>query len=133
MPVRTIDPFDAQMPFPLDLRQRAASVSARNLIPTNARWEGMVVWTQAEQKAWRLVGGVANTDWREINETGGGGGAGVTVTRNDSLDPFGTTSSELDSTYPDATGGDIVYNQAGFTLWTKLDSGKWTRSSLDLV
>lgn len=68
--------------------------------------------------------------WGAIGTIAGGG---VTATLNNSLDPFGTTSANLDSAYPNAKVGDIVYTETGQTKWEKLATGKWTRTSLDIV
>lgn len=58
---------------------------------------------------------------------------GVTsATLNNTLD-FSTTSSTLDSAYPTAKTGDIVYSEDAALMWTKLDAGKWTRTNLDIV
>lgn len=62
-----------------------------------------------------------------------GGDSGPTYTPNNTLDPFSTTSAALDSAYPDSKTGDMVANEDADTLWTKLESGKWTRTSLDIV
>lgn len=61
------------------------------------------------------------------------GSVGITATLNNSLDPFGETSASLDTTYPNAKVGDIVYTETGQTKWEKLAAGKWTRTSLDIV
>lgn len=63
MAVNLIDPFNGQMPFPFDLRMVKANISDRDNIPQNARYDGMAVWTRAERKLWRLVGGVDDGDW----------------------------------------------------------------------
>lgn len=57
---------------------------------------------------------------------------GPTATLNNTLD-FSTTSSTLDSAYPAAKTGDIVYSEDSALMWTKLDGGKWTRTNLDIV
>lgn len=180
MSVYSIDPFDFQAPFPLDLRFQRADLNGRNNIPTNIRWQGMVCYVVSEQKWYGLKGGTDNTFWVEIGEGGTvtiqnvswsvnapvnqgsdgdiwfrdtgseielyfkvsgswgmlgswGYGGGITATLNNGLDPFATTSSNLDSAYPGANVGDIVYSEDGFVRWTKLDDGKWTRTSLDIV
>lgn len=65
--------FDVTAGLPLDSRLIVANVTARDAIPSGARYEGMPVYTIAEQKNWFLKGGVANVNWEENK---GGGGAG---------------------------------------------------------
>lgn len=62
MAVTIIDPFDSQMPFPIDLRQRKQNSSQRDAIPTNSRYEGLLCYVQDEQK-WYLKGGTDNSNW----------------------------------------------------------------------
>lgn len=67
MAVISVDPFDFQAPFPIDLRMRVADLNARNGIVTNARWEGMQVWVISEQALYLLVSPLAdNASWRQI-------------------------------------------------------------------
>ena len=70
MAVNTIDPFNGQMPYPIDLRMVAANVGVRDAIPTNSRWAGMHVWTQAERKLWVLDCTPSqvnsNANWKQV-------------------------------------------------------------------
>ncbi len=59
-------------------------------------------------------------------------GGGVTATLRNSFG-FNTTSAQIDTAYPSAKVGDIVYSETNMMMWTKLDTGKWTRTSLDIV
>ncbi len=53
MAVTIIDPFDPQMPFPIDLRNRKLNSAQRDMIPANARYEGLMCYVQDEQnKRW---------------------------------------------------------------------------------
>lgn len=87
MAVYTIDPFDAQMPFPLDLRNRKADVNGRNAIPSNARYRGMLVWTDNERVVWVLDAGPSgdpadNNNWKQLYPATGGDVQNVTWSAN---------------------------------------------------
>lgn len=112
MAVVSVDPFDFKAPFPLDLRMRRANIGERDTIPTNNRWEGMLVYVISEQTWYGLVGGVGNENWVEIGQGGSGGGGNVTW---------------LNNTIP--TGGDdgdVAYNDTGneIQLWYR-QGGAW--------
>lgn len=70
MAVVSVDPFDFKAPFPLDLRMRRANIGERDTIPTNNRWEGMLVYVISDQTWYGLVGGVGNENWIEISADG---------------------------------------------------------------
>lgn len=112
MAVVSVDPFDFKAPFPLDLRMRRANIGERDTIPTNNRWEGMLVYVISEQTWYGLVGGVGNENWVEIGQGGAAGGGNVTW---------------LNNTIP--TGGhdgDVAYNDTGneIQLWYR-QGGAW--------
>ncbi len=79
-----------------------------------------------------LVGQSLAVVAKRIGDLACTGGGGVTATLRNSFG-FGTTSANLDSAYPDAKVGDMVYSETNLMLWTKLDTGKWTRTSLDIA
>ena len=62
---------------PLDLFDTVADQTARDAIPTGVRYQGMTVYSVADEMTYQLQGGVSNADWAEAG--GGSGGGGVTV------------------------------------------------------
>ncbi|NGM62099.1 hypothetical protein G5B30_09250 [Sphingobacterium sp. SGG-5] len=50
MAVTIIDPFDPQMPFPMNLRNRKLNSAQWDMIPVNARYERLMCCVQDEQK-----------------------------------------------------------------------------------
>lgn len=57
-----------------------ADLTARDAIPSEDRYEGMIVYVTSEQKYYSLKGGIDNDDWTELATGGttiieGGGGA----------------------------------------------------------
>lgn len=59
---------------PIDTRMVVADLTARDAILSGVRYEGMETYVVSEEKAFRLIGGVDNTDWIEV---GSGGGSGI--------------------------------------------------------
>lgn len=53
--IASVDQFDTQMPFPLEIREKTATMASLYAIPTNARWSGMRVWVEAEQAVYILA------------------------------------------------------------------------------
>ena len=66
--------FTVNTALPLDDRDVVANLTARDAIPALRRYQGMKVYVSAEGKAYRLIGGITNTDWSEEGGSGGGGG-----------------------------------------------------------
>ena len=119
-----IDTFDAQAPFPLDLRTVKQSVEQRDSIPTNSRYEGLEVYVVNDEKWYWLKGGVDNSNWAP-REEGDGGGTIQSVTFNE-LQP--TTQGENgDIWFRPVTGSTQLWFKVG-GIWGML--GSW--SSLQL-
>lgn len=72
MAIVSVDPFDFQAPFPLDLRRIKQNINGRNAIPSNARYIGMLCYTIDEATDWRLVGGTTDSDWIASGSSSGG-------------------------------------------------------------
>lgn len=68
--------FDVQTALPLDSRSIIADLTARDAIDSLIRYEGMIVYVEAEETNFQLVGGITNGDWTELS--GGGGVADAT-------------------------------------------------------
>lgn len=127
MAVYTVDPFDAQMPFPLDLRYRKADLNGRNAIPANARYPGMLCWTDNERVVWVLDVGSGgdpadNTNWKQLYPAAGGATQNVTWSANAPT----TQGSNGDIWFRDNadTGNVDLYFKAGGS-WGLL--GSWSK------
>lgn len=136
MAITLVDPFDGQMPFPLDLRMRKADINGRNSIPTNSRYPGMLVWTDNEQTLWILAappsGVGSNSYWVAIYPSGGASGAGrsslVLATNDVTLNWSGTATGPDGSPVPE-TWAQLYGNTPVIQVW--LDTGSaW---SLEVV
>lgn len=114
-----IDPFDAQMPFPLDLRNVRASTAERDIIPSNSRYAGMMVYVQNDEKLYYLKGGVDNINWTEISEAGATVGLQA-VYFNGTLPT--TQGNDGDSWFRPVAGKMELYYKLSGT-WSKL--GEW--------
>lgn len=109
MAVTVTDVFDVQVQFPLDLRLVKPDVNGRDAIGTFQRFEGLAVWTVSEQKLWRLVGGISNTNWVDQTPAGGSGLQAVTVS---SATPTGGNPGDIHFKVV-AEGTEVWYNNAG--------------------
>lgn len=69
MPDIIISQFDRKFPLPIETFRQVQTIPLRNAIPTNIRWEGMLVYVITEGVTYALVGGVANTNWVNAGET----------------------------------------------------------------
>ena len=58
--------FNLNAPVPMDSRSVVATIEDRDTIPSGARYEGLTSFVQANGKAYVLVGGVANSNWKEV-------------------------------------------------------------------
>lgn len=65
--------FDVNTTKPLDSRSNVATTTDRNDIPATSRYVGLKVYVAADDKTYRLSGGILDANW---TEDGGGGGAG---------------------------------------------------------
>lgn len=70
-------------------------------------------------------------DWGTPLGTIAKGGGGAVTLDNDVA--FGTTSSDLDTKYPGASDGDIVWSNTGQIVFTKLGTGAWDYKSLSIA
>lgn len=64
--------FDVGTNLPLDARLVKADITARNAIAAGSRYEGMPTFVIATQKNYQLRGGIADANWVELVDTGGG-------------------------------------------------------------
>ena len=121
MAVYSVDPFDFQAPFPLDLRNRKGDIGGRNSIPGNARYPGMLVWTDNERVLWALdatAGTVSdNANWKQIYPLTGGG-IQIVTWRN--TPPTGGSNGDI-AFVDDGATITVYFNQSG--TWGAL--GSW--------
>lgn len=68
--------FDRTGAVPLDLYSTVADLTARDAIPSGVRYEGMIVYVEAEETNFQLIGGILDANWEELSGSGGGGGGG---------------------------------------------------------
>lgn len=62
--------FDIQTALPLDSRLVVADTTARDAIAALRRYEGMIVYSEADETNYQLVGGIANGDWVQLSGDG---------------------------------------------------------------
>ena len=53
--------------LPLDSRTVVADITARNAIPNVERFDGLIVYCEADSQTYQLQGGVANTNWKILS------------------------------------------------------------------
>jgi len=63
--------FDLTAAIPLDSRNVKADLTARDAIPSVARFEGLEVFVVSEQLKYRLEGGITNSHWVVAGGSGG--------------------------------------------------------------
>jgi hypothetical protein len=56
---------------PADLRTLKANLTDRDAIPATSRHEGLTCYVTSNQKYYQLIGGIANSNWKEIGFTSG--------------------------------------------------------------
>lgn len=59
--------FDVNAGLPLDAREIAADLTARDALTAGRRYEGLQVYVVSEAKTYRLVGGITNADWKRTD------------------------------------------------------------------
>lgn len=64
MGIKVTSNFDEQAGIPLDSRVVHDTLASRDAIPAGIRYEGLTVYVIAAQAAYRLQGGISNTNWR---------------------------------------------------------------------
>jgi len=91
MPIDLSSNFLLSAQLPLDGRTVAATIAARNAIPTIQRFQGLVcyvlVGSSGGPENWQLQGGIANSNWVLV-----GGAGGVAVTRY--ISPTGNNTND---------------------------------------
>lgn len=101
------DVFDIRIQFPIDLRTVKADMNARNAIETFQRYEGLTVWVVAEQRKYRLIGGIENTNWVDVTES-----AGLQAVTVSPSTPTGGNPGDIH--FKTVAGGfEVWYNNAG--------------------
>lgn len=61
------------------------------------------------------------------------GGAGVDSTLDNRVEYGVTTSTWLNTNYPDANIGDMVYSETNYILFWKIDNGKWSPINIEIA
>jgi len=61
--------FEVSTNLPLDNRYVVANIAARNAIPANVRFDGLIVYLLDTKVEWQLQGNTTN--WVDITNTGG--------------------------------------------------------------
>jgi hypothetical protein len=56
--------FNLSAALPLDVREVAADITARDAIPAGQRYDGLTVYVVTDKKSYQLQGGVTNADWQ---------------------------------------------------------------------
>lgn len=103
--------FDVETALPLDSREQVADLTARDAIDTLKRWEGMTVYVVSEQKTFKLVGGITNSDWEEASGGSGGGVSFQVITNADDLNsPYDITVDPGQLVIMYSFDGDVTVN-----------------------
>ena len=64
MAISIIDGFNVTSALPADLKTIISTSSSLTSISSSWRYNGMLVYTQAEGQEWRLIGGVSDSNWK---------------------------------------------------------------------
>jgi len=70
MAISIISGFGVTSAQPADLKSILASSSSLTSISSSWRYNGMMVYTQAEAQLWQLIGGVADSNWVLLSNSG---------------------------------------------------------------
>lgn len=107
MAEQLVDVFDVRVQFPIDLRTVKADMNARNAIEPLQRYEGLTVWVVSDQRKYRLIGGILDSNWVDVTESSGL--QNVTVSN---ASPTGGNPGDIH--FKTVTGGfEVWYNNAG--------------------
>lgn len=68
--------FNLNSPIPLDERETAVDLTARDAILSGERYEGLTVYVESEQETYQLKGGITDLDWAVFG-TGGDCDGGI--------------------------------------------------------
>lgn len=102
--------FDMNAALPLDSRYIFANTTARDALVSGVRFEGLVCYVVADQKAYILKGGIANGNWAEF-----GSGSSIVVT-TDQFSGNGSTTAFTLTTVPGGTDNIFVYVNGVYQL-----------------
>lgn len=80
--------FDVNAALPLDSRMTVVDLVARDAILAGRRFDGMVVYVEADLTSYQLQGGITNGDWTAF-------GAGASVPINYAVDRFSGTGAQV--------------------------------------
>ena len=70
MAISIISGFDVTSAQPADLKSIIASSSSLTSISSSWRYDGMIVYTQAESELWQLIGGISDSNWELLSTNG---------------------------------------------------------------
>lgn len=119
MPQTIISQFSRAYNEPIETYRRVSTITSRDSIPSNIRWEGMLVYVTSEETTYQLKGGIDNTKWEELGANTGGGSL-----------PY-TSYQAILTTDP---GGPIVnelYTNGGGMVWARISTGVYTATPND--
>lgn len=85
MPQPIVSQFDRKYNLPLETFRAVANSTVRDSIPSNIRWEGMLVYVQADGITYELNGGITNGDWTQYGGIDDAPADGNIYARKDNL------------------------------------------------
>jgi len=68
MPQIAISQFDRKYPLPIETNRQFLTITLRNALPIDVRWEGMIVYCKDTQLSYQLKGGLNNTFWENLGD-----------------------------------------------------------------
>lgn len=95
MGINVASSFTRNAGVPIDDTAIVADLTARDAIADGIRYEGFIVYVEAEGLNYQLVGGITDSDWVEIGGGGGGGAYVVTGSRGTPTDVEAATAITL--------------------------------------
>lgn len=101
--------FNVTAGLPLDQRQVVADLTARDLIDSGVRWQGMIVYVISTQLYYLLAGGTANANWTVLSGTPPG------TTPIKTTGPF-TVNDSSSVALTGETTDKTVYTQVDYTV-----------------
>ena len=100
MAISIIDGFNVTSALPADLKTVISTSSSLTSISSSWRYNGMLVYTQAEGQEWRLIGGVSDSNWKLISISGSSSSSSYASTASFALNAGSGTTLTTGSTYP---------------------------------